>query len=201
MHTAPAAARVDRERRCRRVGLAELHSYGFMLHHRGISLSVDYISQKPLIKRSAAKAFCFLLNTYLSVNGSGAPPPPSTPSIAQPRQPICLNCFWTWFDWTISTTWMWGGVYSRDLFGFDDSLWYLGQATAVFSLLMGKVKIPLCTWHSAKTTWLFRYWESRWSVTQQAGQTVSYTTWCPGRTLGVTTWTTRLSKFWLVLYF
>lgn len=35
-----------------------LHSYGFMLHHRGISFSVDYNSQKPLIKSCAAKAFC-----------------------------------------------------------------------------------------------------------------------------------------------
>lgn len=37
-----------------------LHSYGFMLHHHGISFSVDYNSQKPLIKPCGAKAFCFV---------------------------------------------------------------------------------------------------------------------------------------------
>lgn len=44
-----------------------LHSYGFMLHHHGISFSVDYNSQKPLIKPCAAKAFCFFYN-HLSLN-------------------------------------------------------------------------------------------------------------------------------------
>lgn len=54
-----------------------LHSYGFMLHHRGISFSVDYNSQKPLIKPCTAKAFCFFAffspHNYLSQNECEAP--------------------------------------------------------------------------------------------------------------------------------
>lgn len=51
-----------------------LHSYGFMLHHHGISFSVDYNSQKPLIKPCGAKAFWvfFFKNNYLSLNESEA---------------------------------------------------------------------------------------------------------------------------------
>lgn len=50
------------------------HSYGLMLHHHGISFSVDYNSQKPLIKPCASKAFCLLLfYNYLSLERERSP--------------------------------------------------------------------------------------------------------------------------------
>jgi len=43
-----------------------LRRYGFMLHHRGVSFSVDYNSQKPLIKPCAAKPLFLFFYNYLS---------------------------------------------------------------------------------------------------------------------------------------
>lgn len=101
-----------------------LHSYGFMLHHRGISFSVDYNSQKPLIKPCTAKAFCFFAffspHNYLSRNESEAP------SDLLTKSPLCsgepqqakhpINCSTSAKQFALTEVCLWGAFSPRLVF-------------------------------------------------------------------------------------
>lgn len=66
-HTTHCSCLLD-EQYCQhiRLGPVGCRLYGFMLHHQAVSRSVDYNSQKPLIKRCAWEHFSLLLYLFLN---------------------------------------------------------------------------------------------------------------------------------------
>lgn len=66
-HTTHCSCLLD-EQYCQHIILGPVgcRLYGFMLHHQAVSRSVDYNSQKPLIKRCAWEHFSLLLYLFLN---------------------------------------------------------------------------------------------------------------------------------------